>query len=234
VIAFVPWIVAGCTLGFNNSESRTVELPADLSVYRLVSPAGDLVFRTGAEVGVEATVQWRGSEAPVLQADEQSGSVDHDWSCDRRCAIDLTVTLPDAMERIDVDLEVGDVDVAGLTGDLGIAVETGRIDVDGHTGDVGLTGGAGAIVARGLDADDAMATTGTGRIELALVRRPAVVTAEAGTGDVDVVVPAGAYALDVSTGVGSVNIDSGIREDDGADASITATAGAGSVSIESF
>ncbi len=196
LLSFV--LLSSCTLGLPESESRTVTLPDQLSGYRLNVPVGDVAVTSGAPVGIEATLRFRGSEAPTLQASEEGASVDHEWTCDRRCEVDLAITLPtETLSVLTIDLGTGDVEVADLV------------------------------------ADEVTASVGTGRLEIGLEERPEAVTADVGTGDIRVVVPPGAYALDLASGLGPVDVDSEIRDDDGADASISAMTGVGSVRVQS-
>jgi len=237
----VAGFVSGCLIridGDGNLTERVTQsepLPEDLSDLSLSVPAGDVSIRTGSTVGVEATLRFReGDDPPRIIANETGTIVDHTWECDRarRCSIDLDVTVPEGMERISLDLEAGDVSLSDVDGGLVVDLEAGDVTVDRHAGDVDIAVSAGSIVLHSLDADDVYATVEAGSVDLELDGRPVQVEARTATGNVDILVPSGAYALDLSTAVGSVDVGNGITADSGADASITARAEVGSVSVD--
>jgi len=121
-----PLFVVGC--GLPRSEARTIPLPEGLSAYRLSLPVGEVILTSGDSVGAEATSRWRGSEAPSLEVDEQDGVVEHVWDCDRRCEVDLAVTLPADLAGLTVDLGTGDVDAEVLDADqVTVSVGTGQV-----------------------------------------------------------------------------------------------------------
>ncbi len=241
--ALVAATFTGCVLRvggdgpFDEQDSQSVALPADLTQLTLEVPAGNLSVSPGANVGVQAELSWRsGDGPPFVTVQERGTAVTHTWRCDgnRSCSVDLVITVPPSTDAVTLDLEAGDVELTDLSGPLLVDVEAGNVDILGHTGDVDIDVEAGSIVARELRADEVVASVEAGSIDLELANRPVEIDATTDAGDVDLRVPSGAYALDLRTSVGQVRVGEGIIEDPGADASIRARVEVGSVRIDGF
>jgi DUF4097 and DUF4098 domain-containing protein YvlB len=84
-------------------------------------------------------------------------------------------------------------------------VRTGSLKIANATGDIQARVETGSIAATGLRSDDVVAITGTGSV-MVDVAIPADIEARTGTGSVDVTVPADAYRVEASTGMGELKL----------------------------
>jgi len=128
------------------------------------------------------------------------------------CGGQLWVQVPPDV-AVDVELGAGDLSVWELHGDVRAQL------------------GSGDLTAELLRSDEVWLATGAGAVDAHFEEPPVDVHASVGAGDVWLTVPPGAYDLDVDAGAGVVIMD-GIAEDSSSGRSITAQAGAGSVTVE--
>jgi hypothetical protein len=122
--------------------------------------------------------------------------------------IEYVVHCP-AGVRITADIGTGSLDVAGVS-TVDAKVGTGSLTITDATGDVAARVNTGSITASSLHSDDVVATIGTGSVSIGLAVA-ADVEARTGTGSVDVTVPADAYRVEASTGMGDLKL--GIAND---------------------
>ena len=113
---------------------------------------------------------------------------------------------------------------------LSLRAASGDILLENLRGDISLETGSGDIEGWGLAGVNFSAETGSGdtRLELSPARR---VHLKAGSGDVSLTVPGGAYRLDISTGSGDREL-AGVSNDASAEDSIDVTTGSGDLKIE--
>jgi hypothetical protein len=109
-------------------------------------------------------------------------------------------------------------------------VALGEIDVDGLGGELSLTMNTGSIRGVDLTGEVAVASAGTGDIDLQFVVPPLEVTTGTETGSVELEVPAGTYDLDLSAGRGRVDT-LGVIHDPSSERRIRAWTQAGSVDV---
>lgn len=117
--------------------------------------------------------------------------------------IEYVVTAP-AGVRVTADFETGSLDLSGVSV-VDARVRTGSLTITDATGDVQARAQTGAIAATGLRSDDVVAITGMGSVVVETAV-PADIEARTGTGSVDVTVPADAYQVDASTGMGELKV----------------------------
>ena len=221
---------------YEQSSSRSGGFATSLTDLTLDIPIGEVEVRVGENWVFEATVYWDGPEAdePQLEIIENGGNTTHRWTCtaNRNCRIDLEITVPAELASLSVELDVGNVRTYDLSTALDVDVDAGNVELAGHMGDLALTVDAGNIEATNLIASEASATVDAGNVELSFLERPFQVTADADAGDVNIVVPSGAYVVDASVNLGNIDIGEGITEDEMADAAISAAVDIGNITIE--
>jgi DUF4097 and DUF4098 domain-containing protein YvlB len=108
-----------------------------------------------------------------------------------RCDVAYTVELPPSFEVV-VSGMTGDVTARGLTGPVRIDRGSGDIALFDVNGPVDVTSITGEITAMGLGSDTVRAESITGDVRLELLQPPQSVQVDATSGEVDVIVPAGA------------------------------------------
>ncbi len=126
------------------------------------------------------------------------------WSC----SVDLVVVVPRRME-VWVDTGSGDLFAHGLEGSVHADTGSGDVVLAAlRAGEVAVSTGSGDVRGEGLAVLRVDADTGSGDVHLGLapVDAPRRVRADTGSGDVVLDLPAGAYALDWSTGSGDLDI----------------------------
>ena len=208
---------------------------------------GDVTVRVG-EPEIDVTARWRGEE-PTWDAEVDGGVLTVSTDCPPRfgrCEVDLVVWIP-VDSAVDLDIGTGDVAVSDVTGDVRVEVGTGDVDlydlvgdvlVDVGTGDtrlVGLAGdvehygGTGHLVGEELASAVLSADLGTGGVDLTFVAVPDAVSIHVGTGDVDLVLPDGTYAVDADAGTGDVDVD--VVDDPDGECTIDVRTGTGDIHI---
>lgn len=137
------------------------------------------------------------------------------------------VVLAPAGLPITADIGTGSIDVAGVS-TVDAKIGTGSLTITDATGDVTARVNTGSIVASNLRSDEVVATTGTGSVLVGLAVA-ADVEARTGTGSVDVTVPADAYRIEASTGMGDLKV--GIANDPNGQHRIALRSNMGRVSL---
>lgn len=145
-----------------------------------------------------------------------------------RCAVDLEVTAPDVPGEVAIG--VGDLDVRDWGGGLVFDGGVGDLLLDRVGGGLVATMGVGSADGVDLALDLAAIEIGTGSVSLSWDEAPRGVAVETGVGDILIEVPTGAYACDLASGVGDVDMV-GVVDDADADRWIRAHAGTGSVRL---
>jgi hypothetical protein len=110
--------------------------------------------------------------------------------------------------------------LGGGSSDVRLDALSGPLDVSTGSGDIEVDGYRGAVVS---------AAAGSGDIELWAVRAPRRLRAQAGSGDVTVVVPDVPYRVAVDTGSGDEDIQ--VIDDPSAEPTITVRTGSGDVEV---
>lgn len=233
-----PWIVlltplAGCVVATGPETVETTHFVIDVPVESVTFDlgAGDVHVEEGDVefIQVERVMHYTCNPPNVVESVTGTDlllGVDCDcWSC----AVDYALIVPVGTHLFG-GTGSGDIDLAGLAGD--VALETGSGDVDASclSGDVSLSTGSGDVDGSCLSAANVVVSTGSGDVDLELVEVPALVVIGTGSGDVDLGVPAGTYSVDVDTGSGDVDMD-GVTLESGAESRIEVSTGSGDVEI---
>ncbi|MFZ5480904.1 MAG: DUF4097 family beta strand repeat-containing protein [Myxococcota bacterium] len=177
--------------------------------------AGDVVVRGDPEAtGADGTFTATFSETPpAIEHWVDDGVLHVEGACvaiQAVCELSLAVTLP-ADVSVTIATGSGDAVVEGIVGDLVAESGTGDVTARGLAGYAELKTGSGDVCAE---------SEGFDRIE-----------AETGSGDIVVTVPPGVYALTAESGSGDVDVAPDVRSDGAAEAVIVAQTGSGDVSI---
>jgi DUF4097 and DUF4098 domain-containing protein YvlB len=107
--------------------------------------AGNIVLHPGAEdrILVQVTKRVRGFLSTATEADLEKANIDvkqsgnavvidavvDRWSLFKQLTIDLDITLPPAVARLDLKLNAGNLEVEGISGVIRAKVNAGNLDV---------------------------------------------------------------------------------------------------------
>ena len=147
--------------------------------------------------------------AGVLRLNEDCGGI-----MDMECSVSYDIAVP-AGTTVLAGSGAGDVTASGLSTDA---------SVDLHSG-------AGDVTATAISAPVIKLSSGAGDVEGQLNRVARSLNASSGAGDVTLIVPGASYAVHADSGAGTVS-DSGLRIDPSSPLRISATSGAGNVTIK--
>ena len=236
-------------LGEPDRYQRLTLSAAELTSLRIDAGAGDLTIAADPEaVDITIVAGIHGDHTEISHA-RTGTTLELTDNCAswHRCAVDWRVTVPTELAA-ELDTGAGDIHVTGLTGSVHATTGSGDIRVTGLTGslrattgsgdidladlagDVNVDTGSGDITGERLQVTKFHGETGSGDLALELSNRPRSVWWSSGSGDVDVSVPAGAYALDLETGLGDIDL-AGVRRDPAADATLRLHTGLGDITV---
>ncbi|MFI9008499.1 DUF4097 family beta strand repeat-containing protein [Actinosynnema sp. NPDC053489] len=215
---------------------------------RLQNGSGNVVVR-GREGATETEVRRRveypkDADKPGGVSHRMEGSTLVLDGCGNRCTVNYEVTVPGKGVRITGENSSGDVRLEGVasvevevgSGDATVRDVAGAVSVDNGSGDLDVADvggdfagkvGSGATRLTGMRGAVAVdSDSGDVTVKLAAVNS---VRADAGSGNVTVDVPEGAFKIDVDAGSGEKDIK--VRNDPNAAAVLTLRAGSGDVTV---
>ncbi|MFF3014382.1 hypothetical protein [Streptomyces sp. NPDC057939] len=215
-----PVVVQGGSEGRPVTAVEIVGGGADVGV----TPAGD------REVTYRARIT-RASSAPTVEENRLGGTLRLTPHCpgeDSGCSAQLLVTVPR-----DVPVKVsggsGRVSLSGLDGAVDAEVTSGSLTLTGLRGPLRAAVGSGILRAGALGSARVEVRTGSGRGEVEFVVPPERVTGYAGSGRLDITVPASSrFRVACRTGEGRCEVDAALG-DPGSAHSLDLTAGSGRV-----
>ena len=212
VVASALWAVLQAVAATTREER--VRLDGNPTAVSLEVDQGDLDVRAARSGVVEAVARERSFlVGPGGEAGIEGDQARLRWACRlwTSCRVDVRARVPE-----DVALEArtgfGDVRVEGPVREVELRTRSG--DIDAHA----LAGGRAQVEGR------------QGDVVLEFTDAPSDVTVDVSSGDVEVVVPAGAYRLDATTRSGDVRL-SGVHHDPQAARSITVEVTAGDIVV---
>jgi hypothetical protein len=192
--------------------------------------AGDLRV-TGSSTATGAELRWRmtwSDERPTLTQAQEGGVwvIQTDCPLQLVCLVDLDLTVPAAADAV-LAVGSGDSVVRGLSGRVDLSAGSGDMLLDALAGEAHVDIGSGDLTGTALVAP-LHVLVGSGDLDL-VFDAPAEVDLAAGSGDIGLTVPPGAYAVSVETGSGDVSV-SGI-EDTADGVELIVETGSGDVTI---
>ena len=148
------------------------------------------------------------------------------------CKVDYRVEVPGAVS-VRIRTERGSVQVENMTGMVEVDTEAGGVRLLATRGPVRATTSAGNIDGVDLAAGFIDATTDAGRIRISLAEPSARVDLRTAAGNIDLTLPnaPGGYRVTTETGAGRVDVN--VPEEATSARAVTATTGAGNISIHS-
>jgi hypothetical protein len=232
LFAFGATKAAGLVTEHTDTQTRTLTAAPTIVVE---TGTGDVRIVAADRTDVQLTTKerrsmWGGGRVKVSGDAAHLRLKDH---CDGfpivddPCSVDSILEVPrDTSVRVATgtgDLRAenleGGADLSAGTGDLRAVGVRGPLRLSSETGDVHVEAPSSAVVAR--------TSTGDIRIE---GTRPGTIDAQADTGDIHLIVPDLAYAVDVRTDTGDETVD--VRRDDASPRELRAHTDTGDVYVE--
>ncbi|WP_328343847.1 DUF4097 family beta strand repeat-containing protein [Micromonospora sp. NBC_00421] len=238
-------LATGCdTLAFRRLDFDTTEA-AKIARITVRPGSGDVVVRaTGPATGVRVkrVVRYQGDQ-PDTTYEITGDELVLDTDCGSRCSVSYDVTAPPGV-RVQGEAGSGDVELARIgsvdftlgSGNIRIADASGTVRAETGSGNIEVVNVAGPVDLRAASGDvtgtrlggDVSAETGSGNITL-ILDKPASTRAHAGSGDVELTVPAGRYR--VKSNVDSGDAEIGVTNDPAAPLLLDLDAGSGNVTV---
>ena len=148
---------------------------------------------------------------------------------DSTCLTDIDVELPPDV-RIVVLTDAGHVSADGIRSGGELTSNSGNLTISDVAGSFTLTANDGKIEGSDVIAEEIMATTMSGAIDLTFSGAPTTVTANTGEGDITIRLPPSvAYFVDAWTGRGIVEVD--VPQESASLYMVTARADVGDIGI---
>lgn len=213
-------LASGCTFDWNSADYTSTELmtigEAEVSGATSVlvqTRAGDvtLVRTEGAptvEAFVRAETQERADATSVTTTLGEGGRLEIGvlWPGDKRRnseSCDLRISLPE-MDGVWIRSSAGDLEVAGMKGEMLLETSAGDVEVQGHDGPVTVITSAGDIEMESVTGA-VSAKTSAGDIDLTRVQGPVSATTSAGDIDASMIGPYHG-TIEAKTSVGDLRI----------------------------
>lgn len=244
------------TVGSQRTETQTERITQAVSALDVTGGSGDVevVASGGSTVAVTETLHYGIGRKPETTHAVQSGQLRLAYECAGGwmpfggCKVDYRVEVPanvplrieadsgdvtvrNVNGRLDVQSGSGDINVVNAGGPATLSVGSGDIDVNGARGDLTLETGSGSVDAEGIQAGNVTAEAGSGDLELVFARAPGKVVAETGSGDAQVELPGGTYNVTAESDSGEEDVD--VATDTGASSTVEVHAGSGDVQVDS-
>ncbi|MEU1886938.1 DUF4097 family beta strand repeat-containing protein [Micromonospora rifamycinica] len=238
-------LATGCdTLAFRRLDFDTTEA-AKIARITVRPGSGDVVVRaTGPATGVRVkrVLRYQG-EQPDARYEITGDELVLDTECGPRCSVSYDVTAPPGVRvqgeagsgevelsrtgSVDFTLGSGDIRIVDAAGPVRVETGSGNIEVVNVTGPVDLRAASGDVTGTRLGGE-VSAETSSGNITLTL-DQPASTRAHAGSGDIELTVPAGRYRVKSNAGSGDTEI--GVTNDPGAALLLDLATGSGNVTV---
>jgi hypothetical protein len=122
----------------------------------------------------------------------------------------LTVTLPEALEGVDLtmDSDVGDVTLNGTFGEVDFTGNVGDLHLEGSADRADIETTVGDIGAKNYSVTGELTiSSNTGDVTLELDTVPTALDVTSNVGDQNITIPRGSYRIDTSTNVGEMRVE---------------------------
>ena len=224
LIAATAVVLAGCDRGIGARLTFDDTEKVKVSEIVLAGGSGDVTVTTAAiaDTRIKRIVRTDGSEDPQASYRISGTVLTLDTSCGHRCAVSYeiqapvgvavrgrlgsgTLTMSD-IASADVTMGSGNAAVDRASGAVSLKSGSGDIVANDLRGETTLVAGSGDVEAHGLAGGKPVrAQTGSGNVTVELTE-VASVTARAGSGDVELLVPDGAYRVNTRNGAGDAEV----------------------------
>lgn len=208
-LALLFVLLCGCA---DSLEAQDYEHTRDYDRYRVIVDSGSVIVRaTNGRGTTRGVAQYEGA-VPTVRVEVVDRVLEIEGECGEQttdCWVDFFIDVQTGAPG-SIDIGAGTLKLVGLAGDHNVELLDGGLTAEELT--MGL-----------------MISDVTGNSELEWTGFPSQLELESPAGDIDLTLPGGPYALDL-TGSGGVTTE-GVTDDPAADKSIRAAASAGAVTV---
>ncbi len=215
-------VLGGCGMFEQNRETDMEEYGEAITSLQFDVDSGDLKVTTGDKTSVKRTIHY-GDDLPGATVRVEDGALVLS-SCElRNCSIDYEVVVPEGttvngqldsgsadlggIGEVNLQASSGDITLRDVGGAANVTVDSGTISADGVDGPATLSASSGDVTARNV-AGATQVNSDSGTVTVSLTK-PESVRVQASSGDIDVTVPQGSYAVTTETDSGDVTNDLG-------------------------
>lgn len=206
--------VLGARMTYDDTEK------AKITEIVVTGSGGDVLIRTAAVAETSIKRVIRRSSNPDASYQLSGSTLTIDTSCGHNCSVQYEIVAPAGVAvrgelgSGDISLDgVGATDVGVRSGDLVINNATGPVQASATSGDVTVTGSTAAVRADAKSGDvrvmnvtgPVVAKVASGDLDVKLTTANSV-TAEANSGDVNVIVPKDTYQIRTDTNSGDASV----------------------------
>jgi len=226
IVAAASAALAGCGGGIGAKLTFNDVEKVKVSEIVLDGSSGDVAVRTSAINETRITRIVHSSSDPGLSYTVTGSQLHLGTSCGPNCQVSYQIEAPAGVAvtgelssgtvsltgvgSADVHVSSGDIDIRGATGTVRARTTSGDVMVADSKGPATLEATSGDVRAINIDGTvTALATSGNINVKLTAA---ASVTAQASSGDVDVLVPEGKYQVRTRASSGEKNV-AGITND---------------------
>lgn len=244
-IGGVALIAFGLVIGFgwfsSSYANTTNEVRESIRTVTLDNESGAVTIRAAdtetTTVRQRFEYRWNEPETGYTVEDDVLTLGD----CGTNCTVDYEITVPrdvalngqltsgsvlaGGLRSAEVDVQSGDVQISDVTGPVSLSADSGTIAVSRISGELDLEASSGDITGSELNGP-VRANVTSGRVQLGMAT-PQDVQAELSSGDVQLTVPPGSYAVRSNTSSG--NTDVRVPNDPNAEHSLDLRTSSGSI-----
>ena len=228
-------VVVALAIFFPEEDQATIPVTERVRSVEVDVEAGRVLVAAGATDATTITRTRRYLRGVPITSEEFSQGVLKIRSECRRwvtfgCEVDYRIEVPGNV-AVRVRVEHGPVSVEGIGGMVEVETGAGAVELIRTQGPVKVTTSAGHVDGEDLSADFLDATTGAGRIRLAMARPPGRLGLKTGAGNIDVGLPPadGGYRVAADADAGKVEVS--VDENPGGNRAVIANSGAGRIRI---
>lgn len=248
LIAATAAALAGCGGGIGARLTYDDTEKVKVSEIVLTGGSGDVTVTTAAiaDTRIKRIVRTDGSADPQASYQLAGTVLTLDTSCGERCQVSYEIQAPTGVAvrgklgsgsvtlsdiaTADVTVGSGNAAVDRASGTVALKATSGDIIATDLRGGATLVAGSGNVEAHGLGGGKAVrAQTSSGNVVLELTEA-ASVTARAGSGDIELTVPDGAYQVKARNGSGESEL-LGVVDDPSAKNIIEVQTGSGNATV---
>lgn len=202
-------------LGPTHHQTERAAVPGKVTALVVRGEVGNITVVPGTVTRIVAREQWN-LEQPKLVHTLHDGELRVSAPCPRptgivslglnNCSVDFVMTVPRSV-TVDARDSVGDVLVRGLRGAESLHSDVGSVVADGVVAPaLAAAADSGTVRLADVRAGSLTLRSSSGAIRADLASMPNRVVARSSDGDVELSLPAGVYALDLHTDVGSTHV----------------------------
>ncbi len=225
---------------FTDTDNQT-DTVADITevIVRVETGDVELVAAPRTDVGISVSRRSSPLAEPFVDIRAEGQRLEIESRCQDRvlpitmgpCRANLILTVP-AAATVDVIVIDGDVVATGLAGATRLRSIDGAVRIDTQSGDLQASSEGEPLAVRDLSSAVADLRSIRGAVDVAVAQPGAELSVTSQQGDVSVVLPPGAYAVDAASDSGAIRTDDEITNDPASPVKVVVRTTSGDVTFE--